>query len=156
MPSTETAEDTAAPRPGITGAHADPAPGAPGFLSRWEPLVCRVLFVSPGTSGGLWRSSRRDDAVTHRLFNVSMSLSAIRCLLSYVLFPIVLPAVGGAARVPPGVGLPIALLALVFDVLALRRFWASRHHWRWPVTAVYVAVIGLVLALLVGDLTQLA
>lgn len=145
--------DTAPSRPKTTDA--GPHAGATGLLTRMEPVVCRVLCVSPGQGASLWRSSRRDDVVTHRLFNVSIALSAVRCLLSYVFLPVVLPAVGGAARVPAGVGLPIGLLALVFDVLALRRFWASSHRWRWPVTGVYVAVIALVLALLSGDVAQL-
>jgi hypothetical protein len=128
-----------------------------GSLRRLEPLVCRALCVSPGSrTAPVGRARRADDAVTHRLFNVSIALSAIRCLLSYVVMPIVVPAVGGAARVPPAVGLPIAVVALVFDVIAVRRFWAGSHPWRWPVTFVYAVVMALVVALLVGDVVSLA
>lgn len=147
--------DTALPR--LDEADV-PAPGAAGrtsVLTRAEPVICRILCVPADSSGSLWRTSRRQDVVTHRLFNVSITLSAVRCLLSYVFLPVVLPAVGGVASVPPGVGLPIGVLALVFDVLALRRFWASRHRWRWAVTGIYVCVIALVSALLVGDIRQL-
>ena len=45
------------------------------------------------------------------MFNVSMALSGLRCLLSYVVFPILDPF-GFAAGVAPAVGIPIALLAL--------------------------------------------
>ena len=42
------------------------------------------------------------------IFNVSMGLSALRCLLSYVVFPIVTPLVGAATSVGPAIGIPIA------------------------------------------------
>ena len=127
----------------------------PSGLARFEPLICRVLCVNPGGSTLTGRSRRADDAATHRVFNVSIALSAIRCLLSYVVFPIIVPAIGGAAAVPPAAGIPIAVVALVFDVIAVRRFWASTHPWRWPVTLVYAVVMGLVLALLVNDVVHL-
>lgn len=139
-------------------AATDPAARAetrPGRLHRLEPFVCRALCVSPAGPSVTRAASRTDDAVTHRIFNVSIALSAIRCLLSYVVFPIVVPAIGGAASVPPAAGLPIAVVALVFDVIAVRRFWAGSHPWRWPVTLVYVVVMGLVLALLAGDISRL-
>jgi hypothetical protein len=126
----------------------------PGRLARAEPLICRALCVTPGTPAG-GRSRRAEDVTTHRLFNVSIALSAIRCLLSYVVLPIIVPAIGGAASVPPAIGLPIAVVALVFDVIAVRRFWAGNHPWRWPVTGVYAVVMGLVTALLVGDVIHL-
>ena len=146
---------TAVPRPPVPPAPADTAVSEPGLLLRMEPFVCRVLRVAPGAAVGPVFVSRRQDEVTHRLFNLSITLSAVRCLLSYVFLPVVLPAVGGVTRVPPAVGLPIGVLALVFDVLALRRFWSSRHRWRWPVTGIYVCVMGLVLTLLVGDVARL-
>ena len=133
----------------------DQLPARPGRLMRLEPLVCRALCVSPAGPPVTGRARRSEDAVTHRIFNVSIALSAIRCLLSYVVFPIVVPAVGGAAAVPPAAGIPIAVVALVFDVIAVRRFWAGSHPWRWPVTLVYLAVMGLVLALLAGDIAHL-
>lgn len=126
-----------------------------GHLRRLEPLVCRALCVNPSSASTAGRARRSDDVVTHRLFNFSIALSAIRCLLSYVVLPIIVPAIGGAASVPPAIGLPIAVVALVFDVIAVRRFWAGSHPWRWPVTFVYAVVMGLVLALLVGDVVSL-
>ena len=96
------------------------------------------------------------DASAHRLFNLSMALSGLRCILGYVVLPIVTPALGAAARVGPVVGIPIAVVALVFDVMAVRRFWAANHPWRWRVSLVYAVVMALVLALLVGDIVHLA
>ena len=90
------------------------------------------------------------------MFNASMALSGLRCLLSYVVIPILGPFLGFAAGVVPVVGIPIALLALVFDVIGVRRFWLADHQWRWAMTGIYAVVMALVLALLVGDIIHLS
>ena len=96
------------------------------------------------------------DEAVHRMFSFSIVLSALRCLLSYVVFPIVTPVVGVAGGVGPAIGIPIAVLALFFDVVGIRRFWLTDHRWRWAMTAVYAAVMILVGSLLVGDVVHLA
>jgi len=108
----------------------------------------RLLFVPAGPC------AVGEDAV-HRMFSFSIVLSALRCLLSYVFFPILSPALGLATGVGPAIGIPIALLALFFDVVGIRRFWATDHRWRWQMTGVYACVMVLVTALLVGDIAHL-
>lgn len=127
-------------------------PPSPTLLQRAEPAVRRLLVVHEPTT----RPERGADASAHRLFNLSMALSGLRCLLGYVVLPIVTPALGAAAQVGPIVGVPIAVVALVFDVMAVRRFWAADHPWRWRVSLIYAVVMVLVLALLIGDLVRLA
>lgn len=109
----------------------------------------RILFVPAAPS-------TVDDDAVHRMFSVSIVLSALRCLISYVIFPILTPVLGWATGVGPVVGIPIAVVALVFDVIGIRRFWLADHRWRWGMTAIYAAVMTLVGALLVGDLVHLA
>jgi hypothetical protein len=99
--------------------------------------------------------SVRDQDV-HRLFSASMLVSALRCLLSYVAFPILAPAIGAAGGVGPAIGIPIALVALYFDAKGIRRFWLADHRYRWPITGIYVAVMILVLVLLGDNIAQLA
>jgi len=97
-----------------------------------------------------------DDASAHRIFSASILISALRCLLSYVVFPILLPLTGYAPGVGPAIGLPIGIVALVFDVRGIRRFWLADHRLRWQITAIYSAVIVLVLTLVIGDVVHLA
>jgi len=92
-----------------------------------------------------------DESETHRIFSASIFLSALRCLLSYVLLPIVLPAVGAASSIGPAVGIPVGIVALVFDYRGIRRFWLADHHQRWAFSALYAVVGGMVLALVVVD-----
>lgn len=94
-----------------------------------------------------------DDAT--RVFSTSILISAVRCTLAYVLFPWVLPAVGIAGGVGPGIGLAVGIVAIGFNVASIRRFHRSNHAWKWPITALNATVIGLLVILAaidVGDL----
>ena len=89
------------------------------------------------------------------MFGTGILLSALRCLLTYVLLPFLGPVLGLAGGVGPAIGLPLAVVALVFDVLGVRRFWVANHRSRWSATFVYAGVMALVLALMVIDVVQL-
>jgi len=95
-----------------------------------------------------------DESETHRIFSASILLSALRCLLSYIVLPIVLPAIGLARGVGPVISIPIGLLALTFDYLGIRRFWLADHHQRWAFSALYAVVGGMVLVLLIVDIVH--
>jgi hypothetical protein len=114
-------------------------------------VVMRRLLRVPDV-----RPTRHADEAAHRLFSTSILISATRCLLGYVVFPILGPALGAAAGFTPIIGIPIGLLALVFDVKGMRRFFVAEHKWRWQISALYLAIRVLVVVLLVGDLVRLA
>jgi hypothetical protein len=97
----------------------------------------------------------RDEGAATRAFSVSMLISATRCVLTYVVFPWVLPAAGVAGGVGPGVGLVVGVVALASNGLSIRRFWAADHRWKWPITAINVGVIALVSTFVVGDVAAL-
>jgi hypothetical protein len=124
------------------GAPEVAAPGAGGPDRTLDDRVRRLLRVPDGPP-----PARYDDA--HRLFGASMVLSGTRCLLSYVVLPLLAPLVGVAAGVGIGLGIPIGLAALYFDVMGIRRFWLADHRWKWPVSALYLAVMVLVASLVV-------
>src|ERR1700688_1778071 len=93
-----------------------------------------------------------DESETHRIFSASIFLSALRCLLSYIVMPVVLPAIGLARGVGPAIGIPIGILALTFDYLGIRRFWLADHRQRWAFSAIYAVVGTMVLVLLIVDI----
>lgn len=127
--------------PSRNGAERAPSPA--DFAMR------RLLRIPDGPPSA-------DDASAHRLFSASILISAVRCLLGYVVLPILTPMLGAAAGAGPAIGLPIGLVALVFDVRGIRRFWLADHRWRWPITALYSAVIVLVMVLVISDIVHLA
>ncbi len=114
-----------------------------------DAAVRRLLGVPDGPP------AMREEAV-HRMFNTSMALSGLRCVLSYLVFPFLLPALGFATGVGAIIGIPIAVVALVFDVIGMRRFWLANHPWRWAMTGIYAAVMVMVFSLLVADIVHLA
>jgi len=124
--------------------------GSAGSPSSSADLAMRRLLRIPNGPPSA------DDASAHRIFSASILISALRCLLSYVVFPILMPLTGFASGVGPAVGLPIGIVALVFDVRGIRRFWLANHRLRWQITALYIAVIVLVMTLVIGDIVHLA
>ncbi len=94
------------------------------------------------------------EAVAQKSFQRSMTISAFRCTLTYVVFPFLAPAIGFATGVGPLVGLLIGSIAIVCDVYTVRRFFAADHRWRWHFSAIAVCIIGLLAVLLVQDLSH--
>ena len=88
-------------------------------------------------------------------FQRSMLISAIRCTLTYVVFPFVVPAVGFATGAGPILGIAIGLVAMTCDVFTIRRFFAIDHRWRWHFSAVALSVILLLSVLMVADIVHL-
>lgn len=78
-------------------------------------------------------------------FSKSIALSATRCLLTYVLIPLLGPIVGLTGSVGPVLGLVLGTLSMVAIVASTRRFFAADHRFRWG----YAAVGGSIFLLLV-------
>jgi hypothetical protein len=96
-----------------------------------------------------------DGQEVHNIFSASMALSGTRCLLSYIVLPLLAPWLGALPFIGPAIGIPVGVLALVFDVRAMRRFFQSDHRWRWVAAIVYLAVMVMVATLVVRDISHL-
>jgi len=94
-----------------------------------------------------------DDA--HRVFSTSILISATRCTLTYVVLPLLAPLVGWLSDVGPVLGLVIGTVAIVANIVSIRRFWSSQHPWRWPMMVLNASVIVLLVILLVVDLSDI-
>jgi hypothetical protein len=90
-----------------------------------------------------------------KTFSTSMVISGIRCTLTYVVFPWLLPLLGIAGGITAGLGLPIGLIAIFFNLLSIRRFWKSDHNLKWIVVCVNVGVIILLSILVAIDISEL-
>jgi hypothetical protein len=115
--------------------------------SRADLVVRRLLRVRD-------RPAHVSPGSAYSSFQRSMLISAIRCTLTYVVFPFVLPAVGVATGVGPIVGIVIGVVAITCDVFTIRRFFTVDHKWRWHFSAIALAVIGLLAVLLVQDVVH--
>ena len=94
-------------------------------------------------------------AEAEKAFSKSVVISGIRCLLTYIVLPWLLPAVGVAKGWGPVLGLVVSPIAIVFNVLSIRRFHRSGHKYRWPISIVNGLIIVLLLILVVRDLSEL-
>jgi hypothetical protein len=98
---------------------------------------------------------RATEGAAQRAFSTSVLVSAVRCVLTYLVLPFLAPALGLAAGVGPAIGIPVGLVAIAFNVMTIRRFWAADHRWRWAYTALSLTVIGLLLVLMAIDVAAL-
>jgi hypothetical protein len=113
-------------------------PSAPTQRSAADRFMRRVLRLPVDAPPGTAKGARK-------AFQTSLIVATFRCLLIYVVFPFVLPAVGIAKGVGPAIGLVISLVAMVCIVMSMRRFFRADHPKRWW----YVALGGTVLVFLV-------
>lgn len=88
-------------------------------------------------------------------FRRSMLISTIRCSLTYLVFPFILPALGLMSGVGVAVGAVIGLLAIACDVFTIRRFFAVDHKWRWHYAAAGSTVVCFLTLLLAQDLMSI-
>ena len=94
-------------------------------------------------------------ADAQKAFQTSILVATVRCLLMYIVFPFVLPAIGVASGVGPWIGLPISLAAIAAITMSIRRFWRADHSKRWHYTVLGTTVIGFLIYLVVKDVAEL-
>jgi hypothetical protein len=121
---------------------------APRELSPLDLRMRRLLRLPEGPPTATERSARR-------VFEVSIYVSAARCLLTYIILPFIFPIIGVSMTATPAIGLPISLVAIVADVASIRRFWRADHKYRWHYTALAGAIICAMTVLVVGDVIDI-
>jgi hypothetical protein len=114
----------------------------------FENLIRKLLFIKS--------TKDLNESQTYKLFSKSMFISGLRCLLSYVILPLLAPILKFTTTLEPIFGIPIGLTAIIFDYLGIRRFWISDHRFKWLVSPIYLAVIVLVVILIIQDIASLA
>ena len=90
------------------------------------------------------------------VFGASILVSTVRCMLTYVVLPLLKPVVDLSGGVGPVLGLILGTISTVAIVASMRRFWAAHHRWRWGYTAVGGGIVVLLLFQAVGDVASLA
>jgi hypothetical protein len=127
-----------------------PAPAAPA--REMSPLDLRMRRLLRLPAGGPTASV----ASARRVFEVSIYISAARCLLTYIVLPFVFPIIGISTSATPAVGIPVSLVAMTADVMSIRRFWRADHKYRWHYTVLASAIICAMVVLIITDLVNLA
>lgn len=130
-----------------TATSRDSVRSAPA-RSAWDRRARRVLRLDPDGPRGTLRGA--NEAASR-----SILISATRCLITYVLLPILGPAVGLTGVAGPILGLVLSAVSIVAIVYAARRFFDGDHRLRWPYAIVGTGIIVLLVAQSVIDLVSL-
>jgi hypothetical protein len=119
-------------------------------ISVADRCACKLLAIK-----SLKRQTRKEEEQAQRIFSISIVISGLRCLLSYIIFPFILPFIGLAGNLTPYIGLVIGIVALIFDVIGIRRFFIALHRLRWLVSVIYAGVMTLVCILIAIDMSTI-
>ena len=138
--------------PGCPVPHGDATTttGRPPVQRSKADLVVRRLLRIPE------RPAPVSEAAANSAFQKSMMISGLRCTLTYVIFPIVMPLIGIARGVDAVLGVVIGSFAIVCDVFTIRRFFAADHRYRWWFSGIALGIVGLLFVLLAEDIIALA
>ena len=120
-----------------------------------------VATVERPPADRFMRALLRVDHVEHataadarKALQTSVMVSAVRCLLTYIVLPFVLPFLGLAARVGPIIGAVIGIIAAVCIVSSMRRFWRVDHRARWGYTAFGTVMLVFLVAMSIRDVIR--
>lgn len=143
-PTGTTRADGAAGAAGTVGASATPGFRSTGLPDRLMRRLLGVRTVTAGSSAG-----------AHRAFRVSVVFSGIRCLITYLLVPVLVPMASLAGWVAAPIGIALCAYAVINGIVSLKRFWRADHPHRWVYT-VFMTIVFVVLGLaLASDLSRL-
>ena len=116
--------------------------------SSGDVIMRRVLRLPVDAPAGSAEGARK-------AFQTSLMVATVRCLLMYIVFPFVLPAIGVAKGVGPVIGLAINAVAMVCIVMSMRRFWRADHPKRWWYGALGGTVLAFLVVLAIQDLASI-
>jgi hypothetical protein len=114
----------------------------------FDRMMGRLLFVNVPMQAVPADVSSTDRA--ERTFGVSLMISAVRCILQYVILPFVLPVIGVASEAAVPISLTINVIAVGLIFYSLRRFWTIRYERRWqylPVALAAFVILGVFIAM---------
>ena len=111
-------------------------------------LARRLLFLEPD-------ASKVSLFAAQSAFQKSIAISATRCLITYILLPVLRPLIDLSGGVGPALGLTVGTVSMVAIVFAVRRFFAADHKWRWHYSGIAGAIFVLLTVQAVVDVRAL-
>lgn len=115
--------------------------------SSGDQLMRRVLRIDDAAA--------ESNEEAQSAFQKSILISAIRCTLTYVLIPFVVPVLGFAAAVDAPLGIALSIVAIISVTYSLRKFFGSDHPRRWQYASLAGVLLVFVTALLIRDVLRL-
>jgi hypothetical protein len=100
-------------------------------------------------------SRREQEEQARNAFRVSVFISGVRCLVTYLLLPALAPLLDLTGSIGPVLGLIVGAVSMTAIVFSIRRFWTARSRWRWAYTVVGGAVFVLLVVQAAIDVAAL-
>ncbi len=132
----------ARPTVGVVGPSAVTQPPT----SSVDLFMRRLLRLPPNAGAG---------QTAEKVFGASILVSTVRCVLTYVLLPLLKPVIDLSGGVGPVLGLVIGAVSATAIVFSMRRFWRANHRLRWAYTIIGGGILVLLLIQAVGDIADL-
>lgn len=154
---------TSAPSPG-TGSQ--PAAVDAGSPVETPIRAKRAMPTSPITAADRFMMrllrietiDRRALLGAHTAFRRSVVITGIRCTITYLLIPLLVPILSFVGIIAAPLGIALCLYAIINGVVSVRRFFTSGHKGRWLYTGfilVVFVILGFALAADLGRLMEL-
>jgi hypothetical protein len=125
---------------------SSPAAAQKSDASPLDAFMRRLLRLPDGGDPG---------QAAEKAFGTSLLISTVRCLLTYVLLPLLKPVIDLSGGVGPVLGLVIGAVSATAIVFSMRRFWRADHRWRWGYTVLGGGILILLAIQAVGDIAAL-
>lgn len=132
--------------PAVAGQTTEgPAPTPRSSTFRSIRHADRVMRRVLGVTGV---DTRSDDGA-HHAFRISVVITGVRCVITYVTVPVLLPILSLGGWVASPIGLALCAVAAINGIISLRRFWRTDHPQRWTYTA-FIGVVFIILTISTG------
>jgi hypothetical protein len=130
-------------------------------LTRLDHLISRLLFIKPISADQPQAAQAAGEAAAGvqratRTYNLSLMLSAGRCVIQYVVLPFVLPLVGVAGEAATGISLAINLVAILAIIASVRRLWQINYARKWAYLCVAAGALVFIVFFILFDLHLIA
>ena len=96
---------------------------APEPLSPADAFMFRLLRLPEDATS--------TQAEAQSAFQTSIVISSVRCLLTYIVLPFVVPIFAFLGSVARPIEIVASIAAMVSITMSMRRFWRARHPKRW-------------------------
>lgn len=122
--------------------------------SRADRFMLRLLRIRPEE---IDRIDMQALAGAHRAFRWAIVVSAVRCIISYVIIPVLIPLLSVMGTLAAPITIALCVVALVNGWLGVRRFWRTDHRGKWGYTwfmaLIYVISVWTIIHEIVGVLS---
>jgi hypothetical protein len=108
----------------------------------------RLLRVGDTVDKNAILGARRDTTT-------AIVVSGIRCIITYLLVPILTPFVGFLEVFGEPLTIGLSVVAIWMGISGVRRFWIADHRARWAYTGLIAVVVALLLVGIILDLRSL-